>query len=58
MPLLKFGQTSCYYRMDSRDDRPVLRLACRDVLAAGTRPVEVVGPALHDEAEWVLTEQA
>ena len=47
-----------YELFPPRDDRPVLRLACRDVLAAGTRPVEVVGPALQDEAEGVLTEQA
>jgi tRNA(Arg) A34 adenosine deaminase TadA len=47
-----------YELFPPRDDRPVLRLACRDVLAAGTRPVEVVGPALEDEAERVLREQA
>jgi tRNA(Arg) A34 adenosine deaminase TadA len=35
-------------------DAPVMRLSCRDVLGAGTRPTEVVGPLLEDEAEQVF----
>ena len=31
-----------------------IRLGCRDVLGRGTRPVEVVGPALEDEARRVF----
>lgn len=31
-----------------------IRLSCRDVLARGTRPVEVLGPALEDEARRVF----
>jgi tRNA(Arg) A34 adenosine deaminase TadA len=33
---------------------PQLLLKCRAVLAAGERPIEVVGPVLEDEAESVL----
>lgn len=36
------------------DGRPALRLPIREVLAAGTRPTEVVGPALEEEAERVF----
>ena len=39
-------------------ESPVLRLACRDVLAAGTRPTEVVGPALEAEADRVFARSA
>jgi tRNA(Arg) A34 adenosine deaminase TadA len=31
-----------------------IRLGCRDVLGRGMRPVEVVGPALEDEARRVF----
>ena len=31
-----------------------IRLSCRDVLARGTHPVEVLGPALEDEARRVF----
>jgi tRNA(Arg) A34 adenosine deaminase TadA len=31
-----------------------IRLGCRDVLGRGTRPVEVIGPALEDEARRVF----
>jgi hypothetical protein len=31
-----------------------LRLSCRDVLAAGTRQTEVIGPMLGEEAERVF----
>jgi tRNA(Arg) A34 adenosine deaminase TadA len=37
-----------------KDEGPQLLLGCRAVFAAGQRPVEVVGPALEDEAEAVL----
>ena len=35
---------------------PSLHLSCRDVLAAGSRPTEVIGPFLEDEAERVIAE--
>ena len=35
-------------------DVPTLRLSCRDVLAAGTRQTEVMGPMLGEEAERVF----
>lgn len=35
-----------------------LTLHCHDVLACGMRPVEVVGPALEDEARRVFTERS
>ena len=34
-----------------RGDRPRLALGCRELLARGSRPVEVDGPLLDDEAE-------
>lgn len=34
--------------------RPALRLTIREVLTAGTRPTEVVGPTLEEEAERVF----
>jgi tRNA(Arg) A34 adenosine deaminase TadA len=37
---------------------PVLRLPCRQVLSAGTRATEVVGPVLEDEAERVFETSA
>jgi len=39
-------------------ENPVMRLPCREVLAAGTRRTEVVGPALEEEAERVLEDRA
>jgi tRNA(Arg) A34 adenosine deaminase TadA len=36
------------------DGRPALRLPIREVLAAGTRPTDVVGPALEEEAVRVF----
>jgi tRNA(Arg) A34 adenosine deaminase TadA len=36
------------------EDVPKLRLSCRDVLAAGTRQTEVIGPMLGEEAERVF----
>lgn len=35
---------------------PALQLSCHDVLAAGTRPTEVIGPFLEDEAERVIAD--
>jgi hypothetical protein len=32
----------------------VMRLPCREVLAAGTRQMEVVGPMLEEEAKRVF----
>ncbi len=43
------------YEMSPPDEEsPVMRLSCREALAAGTRPTEVVGPALEEEAERVF----
>jgi hypothetical protein len=36
------------------EDVPKLHLSCRDVLAAGTRQTEVIGPMLGEEAERVF----
>ncbi|MCA1716689.1 MAG: nucleoside deaminase [Actinobacteria bacterium] len=51
-----YGASAGRIRELSRDSgtRPVLRLSCREVLAAGTRPTEVVGPILEEEAERVF----
>ena len=47
------------YEMFPPDGKnPVMHLPCRDVLAAGTRSTEVVGPALEDEAERVFEDPA
>jgi len=35
-------------------ENPVMRLPCREVLAAGTRRTEVVGPMLEEEAKRVF----
>lgn len=37
-------------------DADELRLRCADVLASGTRRVQVLGPALETEARRVFTE--
>ncbi|MFJ9084030.1 nucleoside deaminase [Streptomyces sp. NPDC102384] len=34
-------------------ENPTMALPCREVLAAGQRPVDVVGPCLHEEASAV-----
>jgi tRNA(Arg) A34 adenosine deaminase TadA len=39
-------------------DAPALRLSCREVLAAGTRSTEVIGPVLGEEAERLFREEA
>lgn len=43
-----------YEISSSTEDVPKLRLSCRDVLAAGTRQTEVIGPMLGEEAERVF----
>jgi tRNA(Arg) A34 adenosine deaminase TadA len=43
------------YEMFPPDEaHPVMRLPCRDVLAAGTRQTEVIGPMLEEEAKCVF----
>lgn len=43
------------YEMFPPDEvQPVMRLRCRDVLAAGTRQTEVIGPMLEEEAGQVF----
>jgi len=47
--------TDRIYEMFPPDEKnPVMRLPCREVLAAGTRRTEVAGPALEEEAESVF----
>jgi tRNA(Arg) A34 adenosine deaminase TadA len=48
------GAARIYEMFPPSEDRPVLRLPCRDVLAAGTRRTEVIGPMLKEEAERVF----
>lgn len=45
-------------RESSGEAGPRLRLPCREVLAAGTRDTEVVGPVLEEEAEQVFGDSA
>jgi tRNA(Arg) A34 adenosine deaminase TadA len=37
---------------------PTLSISCRDILATSSRPIEVVGPFLEDEAAQVFMESA
>lgn len=48
------GADRIYEMFPPDDENPVMRLPCREVLAAGTRTTEVVGPALEEEAESVF----
>lgn len=48
------GADEIYEMFPPDDDNPAMRLPCREVLAAGTRRTEVVGPALEAEAERVF----
>ena len=48
------GADRIYELFPPDDENPVMRLPCREVLAAGTRHTEVVGPALEEEAEKVF----
>jgi tRNA(Arg) A34 adenosine deaminase TadA len=41
------------YQMIGKDAEDVLYLPCREVLARGQKPVEVLGPVLEDEAREV-----
>jgi tRNA(Arg) A34 adenosine deaminase TadA len=41
------------YEMAAADRQEVLRLPCRELLARGQKPVEVVGPILEEEARRV-----
>ena len=44
------GADRIYDMFPPDEENPVMRLPCRDVLAAGTRRTEVVGPVLEEEA--------
>jgi tRNA(Arg) A34 adenosine deaminase TadA len=48
------GADRIYEMFPPDEQNPVMRLPCREVLAAGTRSTEVVGPALQGEAERVF----
>ena len=48
------GADRIYEMFPPDAENPVMRLPCREVLAAGTRHTEVVGPALEAEAEGVF----
>ena len=48
------GAYRIYEMFPPDDENPVMRLPGREVLAAGTRRTEVVGPALEEEAERVV----
>lgn len=48
------GADRIYEMFPPDEGRPVVRLPCREVMAAGTRRTEIVGPALEDEAEGVF----
>jgi len=48
------GADRIYEMFPPGEESPVMRLPCREVLAAGTRRTEVVGPALEDESEGVF----
>jgi tRNA(adenine34) deaminase len=37
-------------------DNPKLGITCREILATSSRPIEVVGPFLEDEAGQVFVE--
>lgn len=52
------GADRIYGMFPPDGENPVIRLPCRDVLAAGTRSTEVVGPALEDEAKRVFEDPA
>ena len=47
------GQDRFYLMLGGEREKNALALSCREVLARGGRPVEVVGPALEDEAAQV-----
>jgi tRNA(Arg) A34 adenosine deaminase TadA len=41
------------YEMVGEDTEDVLRLPCRELLARGAKPIEVIGPVLEEEARGV-----
>jgi len=41
------------YGMMGADDEEVLLLPCREILARGKKPIEVIGPVLEEEAQKV-----
>ena len=43
-----------YELLHSNEEHSALRISCRDVLASGSRKVEVIGPVLENEAERVF----
>jgi hypothetical protein len=50
----RWGLSRIYEISSGTEDVPKLHLSCRDVLAAGTRQTEVIGPMLGEEAERVF----
>ena len=48
------GAARLYDMFPPDEEHPVMRLPCRDVLGAGTRRTEVVGPMLEEEAMRVF----
>ncbi len=48
------GAAWLYEMFPPDEEHPVMRLPCRDVLGAGTRRTEVVGPMLEEEAMRVF----
>jgi tRNA(adenine34) deaminase len=48
------GADRIYEMFPPDEEHPVMRLPCREVLAAGTRQMEVVGPMLEEEAKRVF----
>jgi tRNA(adenine34) deaminase len=55
-----YGMSSdrLYELFPPSEANPVLRVPCREVLSAGTRATEVVGPILEQEAERVFERSA
>jgi tRNA(Arg) A34 adenosine deaminase TadA len=55
-----YGMSSdrLYELFPPSEANPVLRVPCREVLSAGTRATEVVGPILEQEAERVYERSA
>jgi tRNA(Arg) A34 adenosine deaminase TadA len=48
------GAARLYEMFPPDEANPVISLSCREVLAAGTRRTEVIGPVLEAEAELVF----
>lgn len=43
-----------YELFPEAESYPVLRVSCREVISAGSKKIEIVGPMLEDEAERVF----